>query len=382
MLFSLPKFPRFGSFTTVYQKKAHFCHLFAVFFQFFGPLQATLGPLSQLNSVIQHTIIFSILRVSENQRFLEYILKKQLIPVSFLSFFLYFFGPLQASQPFILKACILAYNNIFYINFTENLMFLCYIPKKQLVLVIPKLFLVVFWAPTAQPRAPLIFKACILAYNNIFFIIVPKIWMLFHCIPKNSLFQLFFCFFWGFLWVSTVQSGAPFIFKACILAYNNIFFIEIPKNWMYLDCVPTKYLILIVFQLFLVVFQAPTDHPGALFLFKACILAYNNIFFIKIPKNRMFLDCIPKKHLILVVFQLFLVVFWAPRGQPGAPFLFKACILACNNIFFITVPKNPMFLDCIPKKQVILVVFWLFLAVFFVTFWSVDFFLPKTTLVA
>ena len=134
--------------------------------------------------------------------------------------------------------------------------------------------------------------------------------------------------------------------------------------------------------LFLVVFWAFTGQPGAPFIFKACILVYNNIFFIKVLKNWMCLDCIPKKQLIFVVFQLFLVVFWAPTGQPGAPFIFKACILAYNNIFFIKLPENRIFLDCIPKKQVIFVVFWLFLAVFFVTFLRPDFLWPETTLVA
>ena len=71
----------------------------------------------------------------------------------------------------------------------------------------------------------------------------------------------------------------------------------------------------------------------------------------------MFLDCIPKKQLILVIFYLFMVVFGAPTGQPGAPFIFKACILVYNNIFFIKVLKNWMCLDCIPKKQLIFVIF-------------------------
>ena len=96
---------------------------------------------------------------------------------------------------------------------------------------------------------------------------------------------------------------------------------------------------------FFVVFWAPTGQPGAPFIFIACILAYNYIFFIKVPENLMFFDCIPKKELIRVIFYLFMVVFWAPTGQPGAPFIFKACILAYNNIFFIKVLKNQMFLD-------------------------------------
>ena len=101
---------------------------------------------------------------------------------------------------------------------------------------------------------------------------------------------------------------------------------------------------------FFVVFWAPTGQPGAPFIFIACILAYNYILFIKVPENLMFFDCIPKKELILVIFYLFLVVFWAPTGQPGAPFIFKACILAYHNIFFIKVLKNWLFIDCIPKK--------------------------------
>ena len=133
---------------------------------------------------------------------------------------------------------------------------------------------------------------------------------------------------------------------------------------MFFDCIHKKELILVIFYLFLVFFWAPTVQPGAPFLFKACILAYNNIFLIKVTKNWMYLYCIPKKQLIFVVFQLFLAVFGAPTGQPGAPFIFKACILAYNNIFFIKDPENWMFLDCILKKQVIFVVFWLFLAVF------------------
>ena len=101
---------------------------------------------------------------------------------------------------------------------------------------------------------------------------------------------------------------------------------------------------------FLVVFWAPKGQPEAPFIFKACILAYNYNFFIKVTENLIFFDCIPKKQLILVVFQLFLVVFWAPIGQPGAPLLFKACILACNNICFIKVPRIGGYFTVYPKK--------------------------------
>ena len=174
--------------------------------------------------------------------------------------------------------------------------------------------------------------------------------MFLDCTPKKYLILVVFQLFRIVFWVPTGQPGAPFLLKACILAYNNIFLLEVPKNRMFLYCIPKKYLIFVVFQLFLVVFLGPTGQPGAPFLFKACILAYNNIFFIKVPKNWTFLDCIPKNTSFQSFFQLFLVVFWAPMDQPGAPFLFKACILAYNNIFFIKVPKNRMFLDCIPKN--------------------------------
>ena len=169
------------------------------------------------------------------------------------------------------------------------------------------------------------------------------------CTPKKYLilvvFQLFRIVFWG----PTGQPGAPFLLKACILAYNNIFLLEVPKNRMFLYCIPKKYLIFVVFQLFLVVFLGPTGQPGAPFLFKACILAYNNIFFIKVPKNWTFLDCIPKNTSFQSFFQLFLVVFWAPMDQPGAPFLFKACILAYNNISLSNFPRIGCFLTVYPK---------------------------------
>ena len=209
--------------------------------------------------------------------------------------------------------------------------------------------------------------------------------MFFDCIHKKELILVIFYLFLVFFWAPTVQPGAPFLFKACILAYNNIFLIKVTKNWMYLYCIPKKQLILVAFQLFSVVFWAPTGQPEAPFLFKACILAYNNIFIIKVPRIGCYFTVYPKNSSFLLFFSYFWQFFGplqAPTGQPGAPFIFKACILAYNNIFFIKVPENWMFLDCVPKKQVILVVFWLFLAVFFVTIWSVDFFWPKTSLVA
>ena len=148
--------------------------------------------------------------------------------------------------------------------------------------------------------------------------------MFHYCTPKKSLFfSLFCCFFWA----PTGQPGAPFISIACILAYNYIFFIKVPENLMFFDCIPKKELIRVIFYLFMVVFWAPTGQPGAPFIFKACILAYNNIFFIKVLKNQMFLDCIPKKQLILVVFQLFLVFFRAPQASLGLPYCLKPVFL-------------------------------------------------------
>ena len=181
--------------------------------------------------------------------------------------------------------------------------------------------------------------------------------MFLDCIPKKQLILVIFYLFMVVFGAPTGQPGAPFIFKACILVYNNIFFIKVLKNWMCLDCIPKKQLIFVVFQLFLVIFWAPTGQPGAPFILKACILVYNNIFFIKVLKNQMFLDCIPKKQLILVVFQLFSVVFWAPTGQPEAPFLFKACILAYNNIFFIKVPRIRCYFTAYPKNSSFLLIF-------------------------
>ena len=98
MLFSLPKFPRFGSFTTVYQKKAHFCHLFAVFFSVFW---APTG---------------------------------------------------HPGAPFTIKLCNLAYNNIFDSqSFWESEVSWIYTQKIAHSGLFFKLFFVLFWATTGQP---------------------------------------------------------------------------------------------------------------------------------------------------------------------------------------------------------------------------------------
>ena len=209
--------------------------------------------------------------------------------------------------------------------------------------------------------------------------------MFFDCIPKKQLILVIFYLFMVVFGAPTGQPGAPFMFKACILAYNNIFLIKVPKNWMCLYCIPKKQLILVVFQLFSVVFRAPTGQPEAPFFFKACILAYNNIFIIKVPTTGCYFTVYPKNSSFLLFFSYFWQFFGPLQASLGPPLYSKHVFqhtIIYNNIFFTKLTENWIFLDCIPKKQVIFVVFWLFLAVFFVTFLRPDFLWPETTLVA
>jgi len=61
------------------------------------------------------------------------------------------------------------------------------------------------------------------------------------------------------------------------------------------------------------------DKLRALFIFKYCISTYNYIFFSNDPENWIFIACIPKKSLILAIFDLFWAVFFVTIVR--SPFL-------------------------------------------------------------
>ena len=97
-----------------------------------------------------------------------------------------------------------------------------------------------FLGPLSQPGAPLLFKACILAYNNILFIKVPRIGCYFTVYPKNSSFLLIFSYFWQFLGPLQASPGPP-LYSKHVFQHTIIFsLLKFPRIGFFWTVYPKK----------------------------------------------------------------------------------------------------------------------------------------------